>query len=202
VTNLEFTPLVFGISVGVRHDDRLTRGQTWWSAGNAEVLGYTELVNDVRHDARRQLHLNVQRLGAEGVVIADMSITLPFTIWIVSNSIQDTPVELERASRVDGLSRIGSITRVAIPLARSGVRTGGLFAFLFSWNDLIYPLILIVSPGLIMIQPALAGMYNLIASNFSQMAAAAVIAMVPTMVIAVFAMRPLVRGFLSGAVKG
>ena len=98
-----------------------------------------------------------------GVGVADMSITLPFTIWIVSNSIQDTPVELERASRVDGLSRIGSITRIAIPLARSGVRTGGLFAFLFSWNDLIYPLILIVSPGLIMIQPALAGMYNLIA---------------------------------------
>jgi uncharacterized protein YbjQ (UPF0145 family) len=68
--------LVFGISVGVRHDDRLTRGQTWWSAGNAEVLGYTELVNDVRHDARSQLHLDVQRLGAEGVVIADMSLQI------------------------------------------------------------------------------------------------------------------------------
>jgi hypothetical protein len=66
--------LVFGISVGVRHDDRLTRGQTWWSAGNAEVTGYTELVNDVRHDARRQLHLDVQRLGADGVVIADASL--------------------------------------------------------------------------------------------------------------------------------
>lgn len=137
-----------------------------------------------------------------GVGIADMSITLPFTIWIVSNSIQEAPVELERASRVDGLSRLGSIFRVAIPLARSGVRTGGLFAFLFSWNDLIYPLILIVSPGLIMIQPALAGMYSLIASSFGVMAAGAVIAMVPTMVIAVVAMRPLVRGFLSGAVKG
>ena len=68
--------LVFGISVGVRHDDRLTRGQTWWSAGNAEVLGYTELVNDVRRDARSQLHLNVQRLGAEGVVIADMTLQI------------------------------------------------------------------------------------------------------------------------------
>ncbi len=66
--------LVLGISVGVRHDDRLTRGQTWWSAGNAEVDGYTELVNDVRHDARGQLDLDVQRLGAEGVVIADMSL--------------------------------------------------------------------------------------------------------------------------------
>jgi ABC-type glycerol-3-phosphate transport system permease component len=137
-----------------------------------------------------------------GVGIADMSITLPFTIWIISNSIQDAPVELERASRVDGLSWLGSIVRVAIPLARSGVRTGGLFAFLFSWNDLIYPLILIIAPGLIMIQPALAGMYSLIASNFGVMASGAVIAMVPTMVIAVAAMRPLVRGFLSGAVKG
>jgi len=68
--------LVFGISVGIRHQDRLTRGQTWWSAGNAEVLGYTELVNDVRHDARRQLHKDVQRLGAEGVVIADMSLQI------------------------------------------------------------------------------------------------------------------------------
>jgi uncharacterized protein YbjQ (UPF0145 family) len=68
--------LVLGISVGVRHDDRLTRGQTWWSAGNAEVLGYTELVSDVRRDARRQLHLDVQRLGAEGVVIADMSLQI------------------------------------------------------------------------------------------------------------------------------
>jgi uncharacterized protein YbjQ (UPF0145 family) len=68
--------LALGISVGVRHEDRLTRGQTWWSAGNAEVLGYTELVNDVRHDARSQLHLDVQRLGAEGVVIADVSLQI------------------------------------------------------------------------------------------------------------------------------
>jgi len=68
--------LVFGISVGIRHDDRLTRGQTWWSAGNAEVLGYTELVNDVRRDARSQLHRDVQRLGAEGVVIADVNLQI------------------------------------------------------------------------------------------------------------------------------
>jgi uncharacterized protein YbjQ (UPF0145 family) len=66
--------LVLGISVGVRHDDRITRGQAWWSAGNAEVLGYTELVNDVRHDARSRLDRDVRQLGAEGVVIAGMSL--------------------------------------------------------------------------------------------------------------------------------
>jgi len=64
--------LALGISIGSRHDDWLTVGQTRWGAGNAEVTGYTELVNDARHDARQQLDRDVARLGGEGVVIATM----------------------------------------------------------------------------------------------------------------------------------
>jgi uncharacterized protein YbjQ (UPF0145 family) len=64
--------LALGISIGSRHDDWLTVGQTRWGAGNAEVIGYTELVNDARHDARQQLERDVARLGGEGVVIATM----------------------------------------------------------------------------------------------------------------------------------
>jgi uncharacterized protein YbjQ (UPF0145 family) len=64
--------LALGISIGSRHDDWLTVGQTRWGSGNAEVVGYTELVNDARHDARQQLEKDVRRLGAEGVVIATM----------------------------------------------------------------------------------------------------------------------------------
>jgi len=64
--------LALGISIGSRHDDWLTVGQTRWGAGNAEVIGFTELVNDARHDARQQLERDVARLGGEGVVIADM----------------------------------------------------------------------------------------------------------------------------------
>ncbi len=64
--------LALGISIGSRHDDWLTVGQTRWGSGNAEVVGYTELVNDARHDARVQLEKDVKRLGAEGVVIATM----------------------------------------------------------------------------------------------------------------------------------
>jgi uncharacterized protein YbjQ (UPF0145 family) len=66
--------LVLGISIAARHDDWLTVGQTRWGAGNAEVTGYTELVNDARHDARTQLRADVKRLGAEGVVVADMDL--------------------------------------------------------------------------------------------------------------------------------
>jgi uncharacterized protein YbjQ (UPF0145 family) len=66
--------LALGITVAARHDDWQTVGQTRWSAGNAEVSGWTELVNDARHDARQQLAADVKRIGAEGVVIASMDL--------------------------------------------------------------------------------------------------------------------------------
>jgi uncharacterized protein YbjQ (UPF0145 family) len=64
--------LVLGITIAARHDDWQTVGLTRWSAGNAEVTGWTDLVNDARHDARQQMAQDVKRIGAEGVVIADM----------------------------------------------------------------------------------------------------------------------------------
>jgi uncharacterized protein YbjQ (UPF0145 family) len=64
--------LVLGMSIGSRHDDRETARQARWGSGNAEVAGWTELVSQSRHDARRQLEGDVERLGAEGVVIATM----------------------------------------------------------------------------------------------------------------------------------
>ncbi|HEX3515512.1 MAG TPA: heavy metal-binding domain-containing protein [Trebonia sp.] len=66
--------LALGITIAARHDDWQTVGQTRWSAGNAEVSGWTELVNDARHDARQQLAADVKRIGAEAVVIADMDL--------------------------------------------------------------------------------------------------------------------------------
>ena len=64
--------LVLGISIGSRHDDRPTARQARWGPRNTEVAGWTELVSQSRHDARRQLESDVRRLGADGVVIATM----------------------------------------------------------------------------------------------------------------------------------
>ncbi|HEY2489419.1 MAG TPA: heavy metal-binding domain-containing protein [Streptosporangiaceae bacterium] len=64
--------LALGISIGSRHDDRGTTRQARWTSGNAEVAGWTDLMNQARHDARHQLESDVKRLGAEGVVIAAM----------------------------------------------------------------------------------------------------------------------------------
>jgi uncharacterized protein YbjQ (UPF0145 family) len=68
--------LALGLSIAARHDDWRTVGLSRWSSGNAEVTGWTELVNDARHDARTQLHADVKRLGAEGVVIASMNFSV------------------------------------------------------------------------------------------------------------------------------
>jgi uncharacterized protein YbjQ (UPF0145 family) len=65
--------LALGISVGARHDDWLTVTQTRWGAGNMEVSGYTDVVNQTRHDAREQLERDVTRMGADGVVVTTVS---------------------------------------------------------------------------------------------------------------------------------
>lgn len=65
--------LALGVAVGYRHDDLLTQGQTRFTAGNVEVVGYSELVQQMRTDARNELELDLVRMGAEGVVVREMS---------------------------------------------------------------------------------------------------------------------------------
>jgi uncharacterized protein YbjQ (UPF0145 family) len=64
--------LAMGVAVGYRHDDWLAKGQTRFTAGNVEITGYTELVGQVRRDARNELELDLLRMGAEGVVVREM----------------------------------------------------------------------------------------------------------------------------------
>ena len=66
--------LILGIAIGARHDDRTTTRQARPWSGNAEVAGWTALVNQTRQDARGRLEDDIRRLGAEGVVIADMQV--------------------------------------------------------------------------------------------------------------------------------
>jgi uncharacterized protein YbjQ (UPF0145 family) len=64
--------LAMGVAVGYRHDDWLAKGQTRFTAGNVEIAGYSDLVGQVRRDARNELELDLIRMGAEGVVVREM----------------------------------------------------------------------------------------------------------------------------------
>ena len=99
--------LALGISIGSWHDDRITGRQVRWGAGNTEVAGWTELVNDSRHEARRQLEGEVRRLGAEGVVIAAMQLRV---------SQRDCPVSVGRYDHIAEATLIGTaIARFSRP---------------------------------------------------------------------------------------
>jgi uncharacterized protein YbjQ (UPF0145 family) len=93
--------LALGISVGARHDDWLTVNQTSWGAGNAEVGGYTDLVNQTRHDARSQLEADVTRHGAEGVVVSSMDLQLRE---------RECPMQEHRKDHIAEVTIIGTAT--------------------------------------------------------------------------------------------
>ena len=104
--------LALGISIGSRHDDRDTTRQARWASGNAEVAGWTELVGQCRHDARRQLESDVRQLGGEGVVIAG----LPMRVRQ-----RDCPTVVGRHDHIVEASLIGTaIARFSDPAQRAG----------------------------------------------------------------------------------
>ena len=101
--------LALGISIGSRHDDRTTARQARWGSGNAEIAGWTELVSESRHDARRQLEREVRRLGAEGVVIAAMQLRV---------SQRDCPVTVGRRDHIVETTLIGTAIAGFSPAGR------------------------------------------------------------------------------------
>ena len=101
--------LALGISIGSRHDDRTTARQARWGSGNAEIAGWTELVSESRHDARRQLEREVRRLGAEGVVIAAMRLRV---------SQRDCPVTVGRRDHIVETTLIGTAIAGFSPAGR------------------------------------------------------------------------------------
>jgi multiple sugar transport system permease protein len=138
----------------------------------------------------------------QGVIVAEVSITLPFTIWLLRSYFQSIPIALERAARIDGCSRLQTFYVVVLPLARPGLIAVGLFAFMVAWNDFLFAVILNNRTSEMLIQPAIAGLYNVREQSFGIMAAGSLLAAIPTMLLVLFLQRFLVRGILSGATKG
>ncbi len=138
----------------------------------------------------------------QGIVIAELGTTLPFSIWLLRAYFQGLPIALERAARIDGCSRLSTFLQVVLPLARPGLIAVGLFAFMVAWNDFLFAIVLNSHTESMLIQPAIAGLYNVREQSFGTMAAGSLLAAIPTMLLVLFLQQSLVRGILSGATKG
>ncbi|ASW53132.1 carbohydrate ABC transporter permease [Plantactinospora sp. KBS50] len=128
-------------------------------------------------------------------------VTMPLVVWILRSYFQDLPEDLEHAALLDGYSRLRTFLMVALPMVRPGIAAAALLAFVFAWNNYVFPLILTDSDAAtvtVAISKYLGGggqaYYNLTA-------AAAIIGVLPPLALALTIQRYLVRGLSFGAVK-
>ena len=135
------------------------------------------------------------------MVLILQTLTIPMSIWLLKSFIDEVPVELEEAAAVDGANWWVKLSRIILPLTLPGIIVTSMFAFVFSWNNVVFPLIL--SKQATTTLPL--GTLNYFATagiTWNYIAATSVIAMLPPMVIFLLLGRYIVRGLTFGAVKG
>jgi multiple sugar transport system permease protein len=135
------------------------------------------------------------------LILVNATFILPFVVVILRQSFLDLPVELEEAALVDGATYFGAFTKVALPLVAPAAAATGLIIFGFVWNEFLFASSLGITETKTM--PAhMAGAVDTRGVQFWFMATRALIAMVPPVLLALFAQRYIVRGLTLGAVKG
>ncbi|WNV86290.1 carbohydrate ABC transporter permease [Umezawaea sp. Da 62-37] len=129
---------------------------------------------------------------------------LPFSIFMMRNSFEAVPLELEEAARVDGCGSFGTLVRIMLPAVRPGLVTVGLFAFVTSWSEFFAPLILLNSTDRFTTTLAVVNMRTAShgSIDYAALEAGVVFMAVPCLVLFAFMQRSYVRGFTSGALKG
>ncbi|MEM7441765.1 MAG: carbohydrate ABC transporter permease [Pseudomonadota bacterium] len=135
------------------------------------------------------------------MILVLQTLIIPFSVWLMKSFIDEVPRELEEAARVDGASWHVIMLRITLPLVRPGLIVTSMFAFVFAWNNAAFPLVL--SSQQTATLPI--GTLNYFASTgvtWSFIATAAVVAMLPPMLIFLVFDRYVVRGLTFGAVKG
>lgn len=153
------------------------------------------------------LYLMFAKLGLTashfGLAILHCILQLPFSVYLMRNSFEAIPKELEEAARVDGASTFFQLRRVFIPLAAPGMVTVALFAFITSWNEFIGALILMNTESAftvpIMLTGVVSGDFGSV--DWGALQASVIISILPCLLVYLALQKYYVSGLLAGAVK-
>jgi trehalose transport system permease protein len=171
-----------------------------WRYSLILALLFTQMFPDV--GIAMPVAITFLRLGLNdtdlGLILAHLVPTLPFVAWILVGTFETIPREVEEASFVDGNGKIGTLARVVMPLAAPGIAVGALFAWLKSWNDLVYAIYLFLGERTL---PLMTFYYSNRGSVFDT-ATFAVLLTIPVMLVTLALQRYVEAGTLSGAIKG
>ena len=138
----------------------------------------------------------------EAVIICMIVQTMPTAIYMTRSYFDTIPVELEEAGRVDGLSKMGIIFRIVVPLSMSGIISVLVYAFMIAWNDVLFASIFIDSPDLMTIPIGLNSLFNTPDYIWGRMMAASLVTSLPVVIMYGFSQHLIRSGSTDGGVKG
>jgi ABC-type glycerol-3-phosphate transport system permease component len=148
--------------------------------------------------------LALQRVGwldsYQGMIAIYLTFSLPFAVWLLVSYFEDIPREMEEAALLDRAGRLRALLLVVLPQIHGGIVTV-IFVFLNAWNEFLFAVVL----GGNKVRPVTVAMYNFISveqTQWARLAAAAMIAMAPVILLGLAAQRHIVKGLTVGAVKG
>lgn len=136
-----------------------------------------------------------------GLIAIHMTLTVPFSIWLMITYFQDLPVSLEESAAIDGASPFTAFFRVVLPTAWGGVGVTAIFAFIESWNEFLYAVVLTGSRTKT-VPVAIFSFLTTEESLWGPFTATGVTIMAPVILVALFAQRQMIKGMTLGATKG
>jgi multiple sugar transport system permease protein len=137
------------------------------------------------------------------LILVNAGFNLAFAVWILNAFFSSIPVELEEASMVDGLGRVGALVRITLPLAAPGIVTALIFTFISAWNEFLVALTISLGESQSQ-QPLTVAINNYIGEysvDWGHLFAAGLVATVPVVILFAFIERRVVSGLTAGAVK-
>ena len=133
-----------------------------------------------------------------GLTLAHLIRALPLVTWILVGTFGSIPIDLEESSAVDGAGKVSTLLRVVFPLAAPGIAVAAIFAWLDSWNDLLYAIYLFLTERTLPLEVY----YYANRGNVTDVATYSVILTIPVVIVTLFLQRWIKSGYMSGAVKG
>lgn len=127
---------------------------------------------------------------------------LPMAIWIVKGTMEGIPRELDEAAIADGATRLQILRMIILPLCRPALGAAGVLAFVGSWNEFVAGSVMVDSPALRPVQPAIYNFIGYFGREWGPLTASATLAIIPILVIFTLLGRLIVSGLTKGSVKG
>ena len=137
-----------------------------------------------------------------GLIMVYVAMNVPFTIWLIDGFFRQVPPDLAEAAEIDGCTRWQAFWKVEFPVAKSGVASAGIFAFLTSWNEYALASQLTRSTFSKTMPVGLRDFTSEFTINWGGMCALAVLMIIPALILTFLVQKHLIAGLTFGGVKG